>query len=110
MDYQLCYHCGNLCDKTGLKSQDKSFCCNGCKTVYEIFSENEMTCYYDFQQNPGAVPQEIKGKYDYLSNKNIVTKLLDFDDGATRVVTLYIPHIHRSSCIWVLENLHKLNK
>ncbi|MBL4604663.1 MAG: HAD-IC family P-type ATPase, partial [Flavobacteriaceae bacterium] len=42
--------------------------------------------------------------------RNIVTKLLDFDDGATQVVTLYIPHIHCSSCIWVLENLHKLNK
>lgn len=81
MDYPSCYHCGNLCDTIVIKSQEKSFCCNGCKTVFEIFSENEMTCYYDFQQNPGAIPNEIKGKFDYLSNENIVSKLLDFNDG-----------------------------
>ena len=108
MDHQTCYHCGNLCDAILIKSQDKSFCCNGCKTVFEIFSENDMTCYYDFQQNPGAIPQEVKGKFDYLTNENIISKLLDFDDGTTQVVSLYIPHIHCSSCIWVLENLHKL--
>lgn len=110
MDHQSCYHCGNLCDITLIISQDKSFCCNGCKTVFEIFSENDMTCYYDFQQNPGAIPKEIQGKYDYLSNESIVSKLLDFDDGNTQVISLYIPHIHCSSCIWVLENLHKLKE
>ena len=69
-----------------------------------------MTCYYDFQQNPGAIPQEIKGKYDYLTNETIVEKLLDFNDGDRQIVSLYIPHIHCSSCIWVLENLHKLKQ
>ena len=110
MDYPSCYHCGNLCDTIVIKSQEKSFCCNGCKTVFEIFSENEMTCYYDFQQNPGAIPSEIKGKFDYLSNENIVSKLVDFNDGDRQIVSLYIPHIHCSSCIWVLENLHKLKE
>ena len=26
-----------------------------------------------------------------------------------QIATLYIPHIHCSSCIWILENLNKLN-
>jgi Cu+-exporting ATPase len=26
----------------------------------------------------------------------------------THIVSLYIPHIHCSSCIWILENLQKL--
>lgn len=69
-----------------------------------------MTCYYDFQENPGAIPKEIQGKYDYLSNESIVSKLLDFDDGNRQIISLYIPHIHCSSCIWVLENLHKLKQ
>ncbi|MFY0631487.1 MAG: heavy metal translocating P-type ATPase metal-binding domain-containing protein [Flavobacteriaceae bacterium] len=110
MENPSCYHCGNLCDTVVIKSQEKSFCCNGCKTVFEIFSENDMTCYYDFQENPGAIPKEIQGKYDYLSNESIVTKLLDFNDGDRQIVSLYVPHIHCSSCIWVLENLHKLKK
>ncbi|WP_405606639.1 heavy metal translocating P-type ATPase [Polaribacter sp. Asnod1-A03] len=104
-----CYHCGDSCDNDLITFDDKPFCCNGCKTVYEIFSENNLTCYYNFQDNPGAIPTEIKGKYDFLGNKEIAEKLLDFNDGNTQIVTLYIPHIHCSSCIWVLENLHKLN-
>jgi Cu+-exporting ATPase len=104
-----CYHCGDSCNDTVIKVDEKFFCCNGCKTVFEIFSENDLTCYYDFQENPGAIPTEIQGKYDFLENKEIIEKLLDFNDGNTQIATFYIPHIHCSSCIWVLENLHKLN-
>ena len=104
-----CYHCGDSCDDNLIKFDEKSFCCNGCKTVYEIFSENDLTCYYNFQDNPGAIPSEIQGKYDFLDTAEIAEKLLDFNDGNTQIATLYIPHIHCSSCIWVLENLHKLN-
>lgn len=110
MEHKSCYHCGDLCDSLVVMSHDKTFCCNGCKTVFEIFSEHDMTCYYDFQENPGSIPKEIQGKYDYLSNESIVSKLLDFNDGDLQIVTLYIPHIHCSSCIWVLENLHKLQE
>ena len=109
MNTTHCYHCGDSCKEDIIKIDDKSFCCNGCKTVYEIFSENDLTCYYNFQDNPGAIPTEIKGKYDFLDNTKIIEKLLDFNDNDNQIVTLYIPHIHCSSCIWVLENLQKLN-
>ncbi|GFD73673.1 ATPase [Tenacibaculum sp. KUL113] len=110
MESTTCFHCGNECDTKTITKEDKFFCCNGCKTVYEIFSENDLTCYYDFQNNPGAIPEEIQGKYDFLDNESIVDKLLEFNDGNVQVVNLYIPHIHCSSCIWVLENLHKLQE
>lgn len=110
MNDLLCYHCGNICDSESVTVKEKFFCCNGCKTVFEIFSDNDLTCYYDFDQNPGAIPEEIQGKYDYLDNQKIVQKLIEFDDSNKQVVSLYIPHIHCSSCIWVLENLHKLQK
>ncbi len=110
MENTKCFHCGNECDTETITIEEKFFCCNGCKTVFEIFSENDLTCYYDFQNNPGAIPEEIQGKYDFLENESIVDKLLEFNDGNVQVVNLYIPHIHCSSCIWVLENLHKLQK
>ena len=69
-----------------------------------------MTCYYDFQSSPGAIPKEIEGKYDFLLQQTIVDKLVEFDNGSSQIVNLYIPHIHCSSCIWILENLNKLNK
>ncbi|MGG8497820.1 heavy metal translocating P-type ATPase [Tenacibaculum sp. TC6] len=110
MESKNCFHCGNECETDTITIEDKLFCCNGCKTVYEIFSENDLTCYYDFQNSPGAIPEEIQGKYDFLDNAQIVEKLLEFNDGSIQVVNLYIPHIHCSSCIWILENLHKLDQ
>ena len=110
MSTQNCFHCGNNIVKADeILFDEKSFCCTGCKTVYEIFSLNDLICYYDFENAPGATPQDIKGKYNFLDNADIVEKLLDFNEETTQIVTLYIPHIHCSSCIWILENLNKLN-
>jgi len=109
MKNNTCFHCGDDCDRQSITFQEKSFCCNGCKTVFEIFNENDLTCYYDLQNSPGAIPKEIEGKYDFLSQENIIEKLTEFRDGSIEIATLYIPHIHCSSCIWILENLNKLN-
>ncbi len=110
MSKEKCYHCGLDCPTHQHTINDKVFCCNGCKTVYEILNQNELGCYYDFEQNPGTVPSEIKGKYNYLDTPEIAEKLLEFNDGETSVVSFYTPSMHCSSCIWVLENLSKLNK
>ncbi len=111
MSNNSCFHCGTTFKKSDeIIFDDKSFCCNGCKTVYEIFSENDLGCYYDYQNAPGASPLDIKGKYDYLDNAAIASKLLEFEEENLHIVSLYIPHIHCSSCIWILENLQRLNK
>lgn len=109
MDKHTCFHCGLDATASKITFDDKVFCCNGCKTVYEIFSANDLTCYYDLQQAPGATPKDIEGKYNFLENTKIIEQLLEFNDGSTQIVTLYIPHVHCSSCIWILENLNKLN-
>ena len=109
MDASTCFHCGvEITQKNENYYDEKSFCCIGCKTVYEIFSKHDLTCYYDFQAAPGGTPSDINGKYDFLTDAKIVAKLLEFEEASTHIVSLYIPHIHCSSCIWILENLHKL--
>jgi Cu+-exporting ATPase len=111
MDTQNCFHCGLDSIKEGVIVFDaKIFCCSGCKTVYEIFSLNDMSCYYDFEKSPGATPLDINAKYDFLDNESIVAKLLEFQEDNTSIVSLNIPHIHCSSCIWILENLQRLQK
>ena len=111
MSEKNCFHCGlDIVKEEQIVFDEKFFCCNGCKTVYEIFSLNDMTCYYDFEKSPGATPLEIKGKYDFLDNEGIVAKLLEFQEDKTAIVSLNIPHIHCSSCIWILENLQRLQK
>lgn len=110
MNDKNCFHCGLLIPKSDLISFNaKDFCCNGCKTVYEIFNQNDLVSYYDFESSPGATPSDIQGKYDFLDNSSIVSKLLEFEEEQIAIVTLNVPHIHCSSCIWILENLNKLH-
>src|SRR5690554_199784 len=111
MESNHCFHCGDgFSEKQRIVFDQKSFCCVGCKTVYEIFSENDLTSYYDIENTPGATPREIQGKYDFLTNEKIVEKLLEFKEEDVQILSLYIPHIHCSSCIWILENLNKLQQ
>lgn len=106
---KVCYHCGTPTQPSALIVFDgKDFCCAGCKTVYEIFSESHLTSYYEMERTPGARPESNPHKYAFLDNAQIVNRLLDFNDEGVQIVTLYIPHIHCSSCIWILENLKRL--
>mgnify|MGYP006257375241 CR=1 FL=1 len=90
MNTQNCFHCGNDIVKTEeILFEDKSFCCLGCKTVYEIFSQNDLTSYYDFEKAPGATPQEVHGKYDFLDNREIVSRLLEFEEETVHIAVSY---------------------
>lgn len=104
-----CYHCGTACDVDKIYFDEKYFCCLGCKTVYQLFSENQLDYYYQLEIQPGVKPHEDVASLDYLKNIEIVHKLIDFEDDKQQVVTLHIPQIHCSSCVWILENLHRLN-
>lgn len=109
MEDKSCYHCGEACGKNPISYDEKQFCCVGCKTVFDILSDNDLSYYYTIQQGAGSTPKATEGKYDFLDNPAIVQKLIEFQNGNVEVVNLYIPHIHCSSCIWILENLNKLN-
>ena len=110
MSSSTCYHCGDPCEHAAVLFDEKGFCCNGCKTVYEIFQSHGLQEYYDLQTAAGATPGEVANKYDFLDNPEISDKLLDFNEEGIQVVQFHIPHMHCSSCIWVLENLNRLHR
>jgi Cu+-exporting ATPase len=105
----LCYHCGSALERETVSFLEHDFCCVGCKTVYELLSEYQLCDYYQLNQLPGVKTKEYADKYNYLDDQGIQQRLLQFKDDDTSVVILYIPHIHCSSCIWLLENLNKIH-
>ena len=109
MDKVNCYHCGDDCGNAPIEHDGKNFCCNGCKTVYDIFSTNDLSYFYDLQSAAGATPNVVEGKYDFLDSAKIIEKIVEFNEDELQIVNFYIPQIHCSSCIWILENLNKLN-
>jgi len=106
-----CYHCGDVCVDVSIRKQEKIFCCDGCKTVHELLSENNLCTYYELENNPGIAvkAKPFKNKFAYLDDAQVVTQLLSFTDGKTSHVTFSLPQIHCASCVWLLEHLYKLN-
>jgi Cu+-exporting ATPase len=106
---ELCYHCGEPLDQIKLSLDGYDFCCTGCKSVYKILSENNLCNYYSYNDSPGKRIQN-DNHFEYLDEPVITTKLLDYKHDKASIVTFYIPAIHCSSCIWLLEHLYKINE
>jgi len=108
-----CYHCGESCEHEEIAYDEKAFCCQGCKLVYEVLSQNDLCEYYQLESNPGKSQKDnsiLKNRFDYLDDAEVKQKLLDFKDEKESHITFYIPLIHCASCIWLLENLFQINK
>ena len=106
---QHCYHCGQEIDKEKIFFDEKTFCCNGCKSVYEILNLNHLENFYTLNKQSGIRPDDNLSQFDYLDTPEIFSKVTDFSEGETTLVTFKIPVIHCSSCIWLLESLSSLN-
>jgi P-type Cu+ transporter len=107
-----CLHCGADCGKNPVIWNDKKFCCNGCKTVYQLLNENKLYNYYNLEDTPGIKVEttEFGNKYAFLDNDEVKQKLITFSEGGISKVKFFIPVIHCASCIWLLENLKTLHK
>lgn len=106
-----CFHCGQDIEKERISFDEKIFCCNGCKSVYEILNINNLSNFYELNKRAGIRPSdENSSQFDYLDTPEIFEKITDFSEGNTSLVTFKIPVIHCSSCIWLLESLHTLHK
>jgi Cu+-exporting ATPase len=111
IQHTTCFHCGEDCGKHPIVIKEKQFCCEGCKMVYEILNQNGLCDYYELSKNPGSNRKiEVrKDKFAFLDDSKICQSLISYADDTQTHVTFYLPQIHCSSCLWLLENLHKLN-
>ncbi len=89
---------------------DKSFCCQGCRTVFEILSENGLTDFYKLSATAGVriTAANIRDRYKFLDEPAVRGKLVDFSDAKLTRVTFHISSIHCIACVWLLENLFQL--
>ncbi len=107
----LCYHCGTPCLTKGIFVDEKQFCCDGCRLVFEILDSKGLCNYYELAAHPGL--SQIKGlrkdKFAYLDTPSIAEKICTIKAGEHSVVTLYLPGVHCASCLWLLEHLSRIH-
>ncbi|MDB5271302.1 MAG: hypothetical protein JWP58_4342 [Hymenobacter sp.] len=109
-----CTHCGDDCPDEPIRLTDQPalhFCCTGCRAVYELLAASNLCTYYRLDERPGQKVKavELPGRFDYLDLESVQGQLLAFRSPALARLTLAIPQMHCASCIWLLENLFKLN-
>jgi len=107
----LCYHCSEECEEVVVKFDNKAFCCEGCKLVYELLSENNLCNYYTLDDKPGISRKDShqQFRYSFLDDEDLKRTLITYTDGNETHITLHVPSMHCSSCVYLLENLQRLN-
>ena len=105
-----CYHCGENCEADSLIFDGHPFCCSGCRTVYELLDGNGLAGYYDLNTRPGTSRRAIahSQKYNWLDDPAAAAKLIRYTDEEVTIATFQIPAIHCSSCIYLLENIFRI--
>jgi Cu+-exporting ATPase len=107
-----CYHCGEDSLTDDIRFDDKIFCCEGCRLVYQIINQNNLCEYYSLNDNPG-INQRItvrEDKFAFLDDAKIQQQLISFKDENRTLLSFYLPQMHCSSCLYLLENLHKIDR
>ncbi len=105
-----CYHCGDPCAEEHRMHAGHDFCCHGCEAVYDLLSESGLCDYYDLGERPG-VKQRMNAdetRIELFEVREIREKVVEFSEGGITRARLHIPQMHCSSCIWLLENLSRL--
>ncbi|MFN3918195.1 MAG: heavy metal translocating P-type ATPase [Flavobacteriales bacterium] len=103
---KACYHCGDKMEDE-VVFEEKSFCCNGCKSVYEMIHHGGLSDFYDFAKNPGVKPSD-GSEFEFLEIEELQNRYIRFREGKVAKATLFLPAVHCSSCIYLLENLYKI--
>lgn len=104
-----CFHCGDSLPSEPVYFEDKPFCCKGCKTVYEVLSGGGFCEYYEINKAPGVKQAESNEKdFNFLDDPAVKTRFIRYSDEELSIAQFYIPGMHCSSCIWLLENLYKM--
>lgn len=105
-----CAHCGDLCDRDAVSDGVHTFCCTGCRSVYEILSTNDLCSYYDLDAHPAS---SMKGastdEYAALDDPSVERHFVEFDAARSRRLRFEIPSMHCASCVWLLEQLDRLD-
>ena len=105
-----CFHCGTPLRGAVFASRNRSFCCQGCLTVFELLTENGLGDFYRFGKaagaRAGAVPKQEE--FAYLDDPALRRRLVDFEDERWTRATFRVPAVHCIACVWLLENLFRL--
>lgn len=110
-----CKHCGDHIGSADMAARigDDVFCCSGCASVFEILSSHNLCSYYSIDASAGNSQRNVAADttdYDALDTPEILKKFTEWKSGDLQRISFYVPSMHCASCVWLLEQLHKIDE
>ncbi len=97
-----CHHCHQpILEKVLSDDGNHAYCCYGCKVVDELLMDQRKITDKSVLNT---------ARYAYLDEPNIRKKLVNFEDDNFTRISIHLPAIHCSSCIYLLENLSEIEE
>lgn len=105
-----CHHCGTKCISRSHASGEHLFCCNGCLAVYELLRSSGLEGFYELDARAGIrVGENAPRKFAYLDEPAVRERLVVYADSKITRVIFRLPAIHCIACVWLLENLFRID-
>ncbi len=106
---RACAHCGDPCPDVPYTSEEQTFCCSGCQTVYALITASGLSDFYTLDAAAGSSQRRVgAGDYGWLDVDALARGYASYRDESRWRVLLELPAIHCISCVWLLERLPRL--
>lgn len=107
-----CAHCGLPATDSGASDNEHRFCCNGCRTAWELIHDCGLDAFYRLQdQNSDESAwsprqrRDDETDFEYLDDAGFQEKFVIGNGVESRRITLALEGIHCAACVWLLEKL-----
>ena len=108
---ELCTHCQTAVP-AGLVQHgaDQQFCCEGCRTVYQMIRGCGLDAYYALRESTGECPKPVafNGKrFEEFDDPAFHALYCTSINGAQHLkcVRFYLQNVHCGACVWLVEKL-----
>lgn len=80
--------------------------------VWQLLDQNGLCAYYSLNDRPGVNRRIVvrPEKFAFLDDEKVAAGLVSFRNEDQTHVRFYLPAVHCSSCLYLLENLHRLDE
>ncbi|HEX2873405.1 MAG TPA: heavy metal translocating P-type ATPase [Polyangiaceae bacterium] len=105
-----CAHCGLPVPQALVSSSERSFCCAGCRSVFEIVRAAGLGAYYQYRDPEQAAPARgaTPRKYQELDEDSFQSRHCQSGPNGEKSVELLLEGVHCSACVWLVERVGRV--
>ncbi len=107
-----CAHCGLPVPPALVREADPlQFCCEGCRTVWDVLHGEGLERYYDLREASGGqgVPARVTGRrYDEFDDPAFADLYARVLPGGLLECDLYLEGVHCAACVWLVERIPRM--